>query len=88
MADLLRAEDYPPVTVGVIGADLSRYSWFTQSLRALWLPPGSQIVFCNGLWIAKALNTLMADMRPQDEAFLFALTIMSSRQIRPEIARP
>lgn len=58
---------HPPGLIGVLTGDVSRYSWFHQSLLSLLSPPGSSIVFCQGLWIATAVNRLIATMEPQHE---------------------
>lgn len=54
----------PPGTVGILSADMTRYAWFSQSILALQcqLPPGSQILWCQGLWIGAAVNRLIRQM--------------------------
>lgn len=58
--------NYPVGTIGVLSSDLSRYVVFQQCLRALQFPPGSQILWCRSLWIAGAVNQIIARMRPED----------------------
>jgi hypothetical protein len=57
--------DYPPGTIGVLSNDLSRYAWFTQSLVALAMPPNTQILWVQGMWVAAAVNRLIRNMAPQ-----------------------
>jgi hypothetical protein len=58
---------YPPGTIGILTSELSRWTWFYQSLLALEKPLGSQVVFCSGQWVATAVNRLVDAMRPTDE---------------------
>lgn len=59
--------EHPPGTIGVITADLSRYSQFSVSLEALQRPPGTQRLNMQGLWTANSLNRLIAKMAPESQ---------------------
>jgi hypothetical protein len=56
---------HPPGTVGILSGDLSRFSVFQQSLLALTLPPGTQVLWVSGQWVAAACNTIIANMWPE-----------------------
>src|SRR5262245_37876800 len=58
---------HPPGTVGVLSGELTRYAWAMTALRSLQMPPGSQLIWVVGDWVAKAVNRIIASMRPQDE---------------------
>lgn len=58
---------YPPGLIGVLSSDLSRWSWFAQSLLALQLPQDSHVAWCAGSWVAVAVNKLVAAMQPHHE---------------------
>ncbi|HEX6827171.1 MAG TPA: hypothetical protein VF077_12710 [Nitrospiraceae bacterium] len=58
---------HPPGTIGVLSGSLSRWTWFSQSLLQTILPPGTQILWCEGSWIAVAVNKLVRAMRPTDQ---------------------
>src|ERR1044072_4105824 len=75
---------FPPGTVGVLCTDLARYNWFTQSLVALQGPPGSQTVFCSGLWISTAVNKLVGAMGPQVE---FLMLMPDDHIFEPDLLR-
>lgn len=65
--------DHAPGTIGVLSGDLSRYSWFSQSLLALAMPPETQILWVQGMWVAAAVNRLIRNMQPSS-AFLMLLS--------------
>ncbi len=65
-------KQFPPGLIGVLSTDLSRWNWANQSLVALEVPAGSQIVWCVGEWISVALNRLVNAMRPTDQWLLIA----------------
>jgi hypothetical protein len=56
---------HPPGTVGILSGDQTRWAWFAQSVLALQaeLPPGSIVLWCQGLWISAAVNTLVRAMQ-------------------------
>lgn len=56
---------YPPGTVGILSGDQTRWGWFAQSALALQtqLPPGSSVLWCQGLWISAAVNEIVRNMR-------------------------
>jgi hypothetical protein len=58
---------YPPGTIGVISGDLSRWTWFSQALRASFFPADSPIVWCSSEWIAGAINEVIEAMQPNSE---------------------
>jgi hypothetical protein len=53
-----------PGTIGVLSGDQSRWSWFTQSLINVVnsAPSGTEVLWINGLWIAAAVNKMVANM--------------------------
>jgi hypothetical protein len=59
--------EHPPGTVGILTNDLTRYAWAMASLRALQVPDGTQFSWVTGQWVARAVNLLIAQMRPDDE---------------------
>jgi hypothetical protein len=64
---------HPPGTVGVLSGELTRYAWAMTALRSLQMPPGSQLTWVVGDWVAKAVNRIIASMRP-DDAWVCLLT--------------
>lgn len=66
MAQIQEAKHYPPGTFGVISSDLARWTWFSQLMHAAFFPPGSQVIWCSGEWVAGAVNEIIARMRPED----------------------
>lgn len=63
----MNREAHPPGTIGVLSGSLSRWTWFSQSLLQTTVPPGTQILWCEGSWIAVAVNKLVRAMRPHDQ---------------------
>ena len=61
--------EHPPGTIGILSGDLMRWGWFFDSMLAAGqqLPPGTQIVHVSGQWVADAVNSTIAQMRPEDE---------------------
>lgn len=57
---------HPPGILGVISGDLSRYTYFTQSLVSLMtqVPPGTTLIWVQGMWVAHAVNQVIAQMEP------------------------
>jgi hypothetical protein len=74
--------DYPPGTIGVLTANLARYSQFSKSLEALYRPPGTQIVWVEGLWVANALNRIIAAMRPEST---FLMILSDDHRFAPDL---
>jgi hypothetical protein len=59
--------EHPPGTVGVLSGELTRYAWAMTALRALQMPPDSQLTWVVGDWISTAVNRIIASMRPEDQ---------------------
>lgn len=58
-------------TVGILSSDLSRYSWFAQSLMAMRVPPNTKYLWIMGLWVSAAVNALVQQMEGE---FLIVLS--------------
>jgi hypothetical protein len=58
---------HPPGTLGILSGDLTRYAWAMASIRSLQVPPGSQVTWVAGDWVSRAVNRIIASMRPEDE---------------------
>jgi len=61
--------DHPPGLIGILSGDLARYAAFTQSLLGLMahLPPGTHGTWVQSQWVARAVNTIIRQMRPEDQ---------------------
>jgi len=61
--------DHPPGVIGILSGDLARYTAFTQSLLGLMahVPPGTHGTWVQSQWVARAVNLVIAQMRPEDE---------------------
>jgi len=62
-------EDFPPVKVGVIAGEQSRYSAFTISLAMTMgaMPPNSALHFTQGVDVPGNCNTVVRSLKPQEQ---------------------
>ena len=64
-------DEHPPGLVGVLSGDLSRYTYFTQSLIGCMsqVPAGTSLmpVWVQSSWTAHAVNELLAEMQPHHQ---------------------
>lgn len=56
-----------PGTIGIPGAELARYMSFTVSLASTVQPEGTQLCVCTSASVVDNLNSIVGDMRPEDE---------------------